>query len=211
VSEGVEQQAERLRAAVQALRAPQTANRAPAPRSSVFGRAAAAVPADAHPATPRALLEGRFRSVETSALLPGTTMALLVLPHPGGPSADLLRSSRLLVGSGATVLMLGPDMPRQVSDRTAPLTVPLRRDDSLEGEWGLLACGPTRRVAFLARREPGPQDCWQWLVTRDPVAVHRAGTAILERVPFLRLRVPALADKPTRDLGTQRRAALSER
>jgi len=138
-------------------------------------------------------------------------MALLVLPHPGGPSADLLRSSRLLVGSGATVLMLGPDMPRQVSDRTAPLTVPLRRDDSLEGEWGLLACGPTRRVAFLARREPGPQDCWQWLVTRDPVAVHRAGTAILERVPFLRLRVPALADKPTRDLGTQRRAALSER
>ena len=29
--------------------------------------------------------------------------------------------------------------------------------------------------------------------SRDAVAVHRAGTALLERVPFLRLRVPALA------------------
>jgi hypothetical protein len=39
----------------------------------------------------------------------------------------------------------------------------------------------------------GPEDLWSWLVTRDPVAVHRAGTAILERVPFLGLRVPPLS------------------
>jgi hypothetical protein len=80
-----------------------------------------------------------------------------------------------------------------VTDRTRPLTIPLRADDSLTNEWGLLACGPVRRVAFLAQREPVAEDVWSWLVTRDPVAVHRAGTAILERVPFLRLRVPALA------------------
>ena len=50
-----------------------------------------------------------------------------------------------------------------------------------------------RRIAFLARREPGSDDLWSWIVTRDAVAVHRAGTAILERVPFLRLRIPVLA------------------
>ena len=44
-----------------------------------------------------------------------------------------------------------------------------------------------------ARREDGERDQWRWLVTRDAVAVQRAGTAILERVPFLRLRVPVLA------------------
>jgi hypothetical protein len=74
-----------------------------------------------------------------------------------------------------------------------PRTVPLRPDDALHGEEGLIACGPTRRVAFLARREPGPEDLWTWLITRDPVAVHRAGTAILDRVPFLQLRVPSLS------------------
>jgi hypothetical protein len=79
-----------------------------------------------------------------------------------------------------------------VSDATKPLTVPLRADDSLAGEWGLIACGPARRVAFLARQEPGLDDLWSWIVTRDAVAVQRAGTAILERVPFLKLRVPAL-------------------
>jgi hypothetical protein len=34
---------------------------------------------------------------------------------------------------------------------------------------------------------------WSWIVTRDAIAVHRAATAILERVPFLKLRVPVLA------------------
>jgi hypothetical protein len=182
-----------LRQAVLALRAPQAAKRAPAPTSSVFGRALAAVPADAHPPTPRKTLEGRFRSVETSALLPGTSMALIVLPTTGNPPAQLVRSCEMMVKSGATAMLLGPDIPREVSDRTKPLTVPLRADDSLAGEWALIACGPARRVAFLARREPGPEDLWSWIVTRDPVAVHRAGTAILERVPFLKLRVPALA------------------
>jgi hypothetical protein len=182
-----------LRQAVLALRAPQAAKRAPAPTSSVFGRAAAAVPGDAHPPTARTTLQGRFRSVETSALLPGTSMALIVVPTVGSVPHQLLRSCEMMVNAGATVVVLGTDIPRQVSDPTKPLTVPLRADDSLAGEWGLIACGPARRVAFLARQEPGLDDLWSWIVTRDAVAVHRAGTAILERVPFLKLRVPALA------------------
>lgn len=181
----------RLRAAVQALRAPQAAKRAPAPVSSVFGRAAAAVPDDAHPPVSRADLAMRLRSVETSALLPGTTLALLVVPSPA-VAEELAGSCRQLVAGGSTVVVLGPDLPRAVTDRTRVLTVPLRADDSLAEEYGLLACGPVRRTAFLARREPGG-DTWRWLITRDAVAVHRAGTAILERVPFLRLRVPVLA------------------
>jgi hypothetical protein len=184
-----------LRAAVLALRAPQAAKRAPAPTSSVFGRARAAVPADAHRPTARATLDGRFRSVETSALLPGTSMALLWLPDDGTGTVPgaLMRSCDMLVTAGATVVVLGGDIPRQVADRTKPITVPLRADDSLANEWGLIACGPARRIAFLARKEPDLDDMWSWIVTRDPVAVHRAGTAILERVPFLRLRVPVLA------------------
>lgn len=181
----------RLRAAVQALRAPQAAQRAPAPRSSVFGRAAAAVPDDTHPPADRALLAARLRSVETSALLPGTVLALLVVPGARG-AAELAGSCAQLVKGGATVVVLGPDLPRRVADRSQPLTVPLRADDSLAQEWGLLACGPVRRVAFLARREEGEPELWRWLVTRDGVAVQRAGTAILERVPFLKLRVPPL-------------------
>lgn len=182
-----------LRQAVLALRAPKAAQRAPAPTSSVFGRAAAAVPADAHHPTARATLQARLRSVETSALLPGTSLALAVVPTVGPIAPQLLRSCELMTAAGATVVILGAEVPRQVADPRRPITVPLRADDSLAGEWALLACGPARRVAFLARREPGPADMWSWLVTRDAVAVHRAGTAILERVPFLKLRVPALA------------------
>jgi hypothetical protein len=184
-----------LRLAVLALRAPQAAKRAPAPTSSVFGRALAAVPGDAHPPTARTTLQGRFRSVETSALLPGTTMALIVVPNVGIGSVppQLYRSCEMMVNAGATVVVLGTDIPRQVSNHNKPLTVPLRADDSLGNEWALIACGPARRVAFLARQEPGLDDLWSWVVTRDAVAVHRAGTAILERVPFLKLRVPALA------------------
>ena len=182
----------RLRAAVQALRAPQAAKRAPAPTSSVFGRAAAAVPDDAHGPADRTVLAARLRSVETSALLPGTALALLVVPSRE-VADELAGSCDQLVRGGATVVVLGPDLPRRVTDRSRPLSVPLRADDSLAQEWGLLACGPVRRVAFLARREEAPGDSWRWLVTRDQVAVHRAGTAILERVPFLRLRVPPLS------------------
>lgn len=181
----------RLRAAVQALRAPQAAKRAPAPRSSVFGRAAAAVPGDTHSPVDRAVLAARLRSVETSALLPGTTLALLVVPSVV-VAAELAVSCEQMVRGGATVVVLGPDLPRRVSDRSQPLTVPLRADDSLADEWGLLACGPARRIAFLARREVAERDRWSWLITRDAVAVQRAGTAILERVPFLGLRVPLL-------------------
>jgi hypothetical protein len=183
---------EALRAAVLALRSPQAAKRAPAPTSSIFGRAAAAVPQDTHAAATRATLQGRFRSVETSALLPGTALVLVVQPTVGHVPASLMRSCDMIVSAGATVVILGADLPRQVADRTRPLTVPLRADDSLADEWGLIACATTRRVAFLGRREPGDADLWSWLVTRDAVAVHRAGTAILERVPFLNLRVPAL-------------------
>ena len=102
-------------------------------------------------------------------------------------------SCQQLVRGGAVVVVLGPGLPREVSDRSRPLSVPLRSDDSLSEEWGFVACGPVRRVAFLAQRAPDVKDQWRWLTTRDPVAVHRAGTAILERVPFLRLRVPPLA------------------
>ena len=179
-----------LRAAVQALRAPKAAKRAPAPVSSVYGRAAAAVPDDAHLPAERSVLLARLRSVETSALLPGTTLALLVVPG-ARVAADLAASCQQLVRGGATVVVLGPDLPRRVSDRSQPLSVPLRADDSLSEEWGFIACGPVRRVAFLARREDA--DRWRWLVTRDTVAVQRSATAILERVPFLRLRVPVLA------------------
>lgn len=191
----VEHTAARLRSAVLALRAPAVAKRAPAPTSSVYGRAAAAVPADVRQPAARSALQARFGSVEASALMRGTTLALLVLPDPGPPGAALLRTCDLLVRAGATVLLLGPDMPRDVPpDRSRPLTVPLRRDDALAQEWALVACGPARRVAFLARRVVGePDQTWSWLVTRDAVAVHRAGTAILERVPFLRLRVPPLS------------------
>jgi hypothetical protein len=185
--------AEALRQAVLALRQPQAAKRAPAPTSSVFGRAAAAVPDDTHPPVSRETLQGRFRAVETSALLPGTTLTLVVLPTAGPPPPAVQHSCELIAAAGATVVLLGPDMPREVADRSRPLTVPLRAADALSGEWGLVACGPARRVAFLARREPGPADLWAWLVTRDAVAVHRAATALLERVPFLRLRVPPLA------------------
>ena len=181
----------RLRAAVQALRAPQAAKRAPAPSSSVFGRAAAAVPADTHGPADSTVLAARLRSVETSALLPGTTLALLVVPS-AALAAELAASCDQMVRGGATVVVLGPDLPRRVSDRTKPLTVPLRADDSLADEWGLIACGPARRIAFLARRDEGDRARWSWLITRDPVAVQRAGTAILERVPFLRIRVPLL-------------------
>lgn len=186
--------ADRLRAAVLALRAPQTAKRAPAPTSSVYTRAASAAPADVHHAAPRHALLGRARSVETNALMAGTTMALVVLPDPGPPPPDLLASYSLLVRAGAVVVVLGVDLPRDVpADRSRPLTLPLRAGDGLGREWAVVACGPHRRIAFLARRDDGPGDLWSWLLTRDAVAVQRAGTAILDRVPFLRLRVPPLA------------------
>lgn len=184
--------AEQLRAAVLALKAPQAAKRAPAPRSSVYGRAAAAIPGDVRQAATDTVLAARVRSVETSALLPGTVLALLVTPARGLLPPETARSAALLVGNGAVVVALGRELPRAVSDRSQPLTVPLRADDSLADEWAVIACGPHRRVGFLARRRPD-SEVWDWLVTRDPVAVQRAGTAILERVPFLKLRVPPMA------------------
>lgn len=180
-----------LRAAVLKLKAPQVSKRAPAPTSSVYGRAAAAVPADVRPPAPRDALATRFRNVETSLLMSGTTMALVVLPDPGPVPAPLMRTLELLVAGGGTVVALGHETPRQV-DRSAVMTLPLRADDDLHHEWALLALGPRKRVAFLARQHD--EDSWDWMVTRDEVAVQRAGTAILERVPFLRLRVPVLED-----------------
>ena len=165
--------------------------RAPAPSSSVFGRAAAIVPADVRPPASTEALTSRFRNVETTALMSGTTMALVVLPDPGDVPPALRRSLELLVAAGATVLVLGQETPRVV-ERSGVMTLPLRSDDDLHREWALLALGPSKRVAFLARRRDA--DSWDWVLTRDEVAVQRAGTAILERVPFLRLRVPPLKD-----------------
>jgi hypothetical protein len=183
---------EQLRAAVLALKAPMAAKRAPAPTSSVYGRAAAAVPGDVRPAATTDVLTTRLRSVETSALLPGTTLTLVVTPQPGRVPDETARTCTDLASAGAVAVCLGVDLPRRVADRSKALTVPLRQGDSLADEWAFVACGPHRRVAFLARRR-SDSDVWDWLVTRDPVAVQRAGTALLERVPFLRLRVPALA------------------
>lgn len=189
----VDVHAQRLRAAVLALKAPQAAKRAPAPRSSVYGRAAAAVPEDTHPSATREQLAARFRNAETTALMAGTTLCLVVQPTPGPPPPELVRGLGLLTASGATALVLGPSVPRDVpADRSRPLLVPLRADDSLSTEWAMVACGPAKRVAFLARQVDG-EDRWDWLLTRDSVAVSRAATALLERVPFLRLRVPPLA------------------
>lgn len=180
-----------LRAAVLKLRAPEVSKRAPAPTSSVYGRAAAAVPADVRPPTDRESLLKRYRNIETSALMSGTTMALLVHPDDGDVPAELVRSLSLLVAARAQVVVLGRSVARAV-DPGSIRTVPLRAGDALGNEWALLALGPSKRVAFLARHRP--DDTWDWMVTRDPIAVHRAGTAILERVPFLRLRVPVLDD-----------------
>ena len=173
-----------------ALKAPQAAKRAPAPTSSVFGRAARAVPDDVRPRTSREALRAKFRNVETSALMAGTTMVLVVTPDPGELPDQLQQTLDLLVAAKAVVVAVGPDLPRRV-DPKGVMTLPLRSDDDLSSEWALLALGPDKRVAFLARRA---EDGWDWMITRDPVAVHRAGTAILERMPHLRLRVPALQD-----------------
>jgi len=190
VTQELEDHGERLRAAVLALRAPHAAKRAPAPTSSVYGRAARAVPADVRPRASREALEAKFRNVETSALMSGTTMVLVVTPDAGRLSDSLQRTLDLLVSAGAVAVALGPDVPRNVQAGTV-MTVPLRADDDLACEWALVALGPRRRTAFLAREEI---DGWDWMITRDAVAVHRAGTAILERIPHLRLRVPPLQD-----------------
>lgn len=189
---GAEQAAAELRAAVRALRAPQAATRAPAPTSSVYGRAAAAVPYDVRQAATAEVLAVRVQAVETTALRPGTGLVLCVSPVPGRLPEGTARTCAQLSRGGARVVALGRSLPRTVTDPRHPLTVPLREDDDLAQEWAVVACGPQRRVAFLARRRPGTE-VWDWLVTHDAVAVHRAGTALLERVPFLRLRVPALS------------------
>jgi hypothetical protein len=189
--EDAEEHKDALRASVLRLRAPQVSKRAPAPTSSVFGRAAAAVPGDVRPPATREALGARFRNVETTALMSGTSMVLVVLPDDGPVPAALMRSLDLVVRSGGVAVVLAPDVPRDV-ERSRPLTLPLRGGDALASEWALLALGPGKRVAFLARRRP--DDTWDWMITRDQVAVQRAGTAILDRVPFLRLRVPVLQD-----------------
>ncbi len=190
VSPETEDPTRALRAAVLKLRAPQASKRAPAPTSSVYGRAAAAVPADIRQPASTAALAGRLRNVETTALMTGTTMALVVHPEPGDLPANLRRSLDLLVTAGAEVVVLGRHIDRVATPGTVR-TIPLREDDALQDEWAFLALGPSKRVAFLAQRDG---DVWRWVLTRDPIAVHRAGTAILERVPFLRLRVPPLED-----------------
>ena len=180
-----------LRAALLALKAPRGEQRRPAPRSSVYGRAAAAVPSDVRPPAAADVLAARLASIETSAALPGTALALVVTPVAPLPPTSAARCRRMLDG-GATVVALGPGLARQVADAGQPLTLPLRPDDALSQEWALVVCGPQRRLAFLARQRPDGE-VWDWLVTQDAVAVQRAATALLERVPFLGLRVPTLA------------------
>lgn len=183
---------QQLRAAVLALKAPGAALRGPTPHSSAYGRAAAVVASDVGLRSSRAGLDARFRNAETTALMGGVTMLLVVLPDAGPLAPSLRRTFDLLVASKADVVVLGANLSRDVpADRSRPLTLPLRRDDVLSQECSMLSLGPRKRFAFLARRV---DEEWDWLLTRDPVAVHRAGTAILDRVPFLRLRVPTLED-----------------
>jgi hypothetical protein len=183
-------ESERLRLAVRALQIPSAAHRAAAPRSSVYSRAAAAVPDEVRGPFDREALTRRFRTVETSVLLPGTSLLLHVLPDRGDAPAEFVRTATTLAGSGARAVLLGAEMPRHVPRGAEPATIPLRRDDPLAGEWALVACGPAKRVAFLARETAPGQ--WMAVLTRDALAVQRAATGILERVPFLSLRVPAL-------------------
>lgn len=190
IQTGAPQGTQELRAALLALRAPRGEQRRPAPRSSVYGRAAAAVPADVRQPAVADVLAARLAGVESSALLPGTALALVVTPVSPLPPPFALSCQRLVDG-GATVVALGPELAREVDDARRPRTVPLRPDDALSDEWALVVCGPQRRLAFLARRRPAG-DVWDWLVTQDSVAVSRAATALLERVPFLGLRVPTL-------------------
>lgn len=178
-----------LRAAVLALRSPHHARRAAPPDSSPFARAC--VTTDAERGS-RARAESAFRSAETTALLRGTTLAVVLLPYDGDPDDRLSGSLRTMARSGTTVVVLGPGVTRRVAvDGATPHGVPLRRGDVLHDEWALLALGPQRRLAFLARAVPGTAE-WDWVLTRDEVAVLRAGTALLERAPHLRLRVPPL-------------------
>jgi len=193
MTEGHDEGAQELRAAILKLKAPVVAQRAPAPTSSVYGRAAAAVPDDVRPSTSRADLDARFRNVETNALIARTTMGLVVLPDRGPVPAPLMHDLELLVASGAIVLVLGPEIPRQVDPRSV-MTLPLRKDDHLANEWAVLALGPAERSGFLAQRDGDQSNHWHWMMTHDAVAVGRAATAILERAPFLRLRVPLLQD-----------------
>lgn len=186
---GLGEDTDRLRAAVRALRQPESRKRAPAPTSSVYKRAVAAAPDGVRTGQTREALRGRFRTVETAALMAGTELLLVVLPDEGSPPRDVMDTARTVVAGGGQTVLLGPSTPRQV--KHAPLTVPLRHDDLLASEWAIVACSPIRRVAFLAQCV-GP-DAWDSLLTRDPVAVHRAASAILDRVPFLRLRVPPLS------------------
>lgn len=176
----------RLRAAVRALRQPEELRRGPTPTSSVYGRAAAAVPQDVRRPTSRPALQGWFRTVETSALQAGTALLLVVLPDAGVAPPDVLDTATTVVRSGGKAVLMGPSMPRDVADQ--PVSIPLRGDDHLAREWAIVACGPGRRVAFLAQQQD--DGLWVSVLTRDGVAVQRAATALLERVPFLHLRVP---------------------
>jgi hypothetical protein len=181
-----------LRAAVLALKAPQAPSepRRPRPRSTAAPRPA--VPGRRPAGRDCRGAATRLRSVETSALLPGTTLALVVSPQPRRLPQDIARSCEQLVAARSTVVVLGPDLPR-AGHRPQPAAddpaAQRRLAERRVGDGGLR----TPPAGGLPRPRREGTDVWDWLVTRDAVAVHRAGTALLERVPFLRLRVPALA------------------
>lgn len=182
----------RVRAALPALPSPPALHRAAAPTSSLYAQAAAAVPHDVRPPAGRAELLEEVRRAEAAHLVPGTALALVVLPDPGPASLPLSRALARLVEAGGTAVALGVQLPRDVPpDRSRPLTVPLRRGDALCAEWAVIACGPALRLALLARADDS-DGTWSWLLTEDPVAVRSAAVAVLDRLPFLDARVPPL-------------------
>jgi hypothetical protein len=181
-----------LRAAVRALRAPAGHQRAEPPHSSPFARTLAAA---GYPATQRASLASlavRAHAAETATLMPSTELAFFLVPRREEIRAALTRTAMAVAGAGVATVLMGAHVERKVAiERGRPHGVPLRDDDPLATEWAIVAAGPKGRVAFVAREDPEAGD-WEWLLTRDPIAVGRAATCLLERTPHLRLRVPAL-------------------
>ncbi|MCW2623165.1 MAG: hypothetical protein JWL64_2767 [Frankiales bacterium] len=181
-----------LQDSLRALKLPTSAvTRSPTPGSSVYGRAAASVPDAVRGRLSKDALLRRFRTLETSVRLPGTTLLLLVLPDPGPPPAEQLHLAQAVARLGARTVLLGPDLVRSVpEDPRLPVSVALRKDDPLAAEWAMIACGPAKRLAILGQCTS--DGSWTSVLTRDSLAVQRAATAVLERVPFLGLRVPML-------------------
>ncbi|MCW2622321.1 MAG: hypothetical protein JWL64_1923, partial [Frankiales bacterium] len=114
-------------------RRPGWAHRAPAPRSSIYARAAGVVPGEVHGPVDTESLSRRFRGLEPAVRLPTTSLLLVLLPDNGPPPAGQLRMARDVAQLGARVVVLGPTTSTRSlpHDPREPATVPRRPDDPL--------------------------------------------------------------------------------